>query len=318
MFRVVVIALAIVALLLSGCQQAAQKAVEQTTGVKVDNKNESVTLTGKDGEKVTISSEVPEELKDFPFPSGFKLDSSGSMSSGDDKLSVASWKGKSTIKDASDFYKKTMPEKGWKETSSFMSGDGGLLNYDKGDLSVSVTFSQEKEEVNISVLLAKSKKTPTAAAGSRSTGGSTSSTATPSSSSDSSGGRATATPKAEATSTPAGPVLTDSSTLPQELKDFPIPSGFSVIKNSASRAAYGGKVSEVRAAWFGKSSLKAVVDFFKQSLPSKGWQEDYIEDGENNTYLSYNNGKEENRISLTIMVEKQDAGTEIEVYMYYN
>ena len=72
---VLVLALAMSA----GCAQIAEKAargaVEKATGVKVDEKNDSVTVTGKDGEKVSFTgneeNQLPKDLPaDFPVYDG--------------------------------------------------------------------------------------------------------------------------------------------------------------------------------------------------------------------------------------------------------
>ncbi|MDA8187675.1 MAG: hypothetical protein M0T85_06005 [Dehalococcoidales bacterium] len=160
MLRIAIVSLAIIALLVTGCGQVAQKAVEQATGVQVNQKGDSVTVKGKDGQSVQFSSQMPDELKDFPVPQGFKLDSSGSMSSGGDKLSVASWKGNGTVQDVAQFYKKNLTEKGWKEESSFNSQDGGLLNYSKGEQSATITIDKKDSGIEISLLLGKSNKKP--------------------------------------------------------------------------------------------------------------------------------------------------------------
>ena len=163
MLRSAIAALIIAALSVTGCAQVAQKAVEQATGVQVDQKGETVTLKGKDGEAVTLSSQTPEELKNFPVPQSFKLDSSGSMSSGGDKLSVATWKGKGTVQEVAQFYKKALSDKGWKEDLSFDSQDGAQLSYSNGTESATITINKQDSDIEISVLLGKTSQKPGAA-----------------------------------------------------------------------------------------------------------------------------------------------------------
>jgi len=158
MIRVGLISLVIAALMLPGCGKLAEKAVEKGTGVDVDQKGNAVTIKGSDGQQVTYSAEVPKELKDFPVPNGFKLDSGGSVSSNADKTAVAVWKGKSTISAVIDFYKNTMPGKGWKEDSNFTTDDGGLLSYSKDGNSVMVTIDKSSDQIEISVILGKASQ----------------------------------------------------------------------------------------------------------------------------------------------------------------
>ncbi|MCL4535488.1 MAG: hypothetical protein M1370_10070 [Bacteroidetes bacterium] len=156
MFRVAIVSLVILALLLTGCAQAAQKAVEQATGVQVDQKGENVTIKGKDGEQLTVSSNVPDELKNFPVPPGFtaQKDGAGTLSTGGAKTSVASWKGKGKVEDTVAFYKKTLTDQGYKEEMSMTAGDGGVLSYTKGDSSVSITISKKDgDNIELAVLI---------------------------------------------------------------------------------------------------------------------------------------------------------------------
>jgi hypothetical protein len=308
MFRWGVVAVVLVALLLSGCGQVAQKAVEQTTGVKTDQKGESVTITSKEGTAVSITANktVPDELKDFPVPSGYTLDSSGTMSSGDDKLIVASWKGKSDYKAVADFYKKAMADKGWKNDFTMDADTGGMQNWSKGDYGVTITYDKpkDKDESSISILMGKGKKTPTPAKAEA--------TDTPESEA------AAPTPaKAEATDTPAPPKAGDASSIAPELKDVPVPSGFTLVEGSAIRMEEGGKFKGATANWFGKTSIKDVAQFYKGQMTGKGWKEALVMEQDDSSMLSYTSAKDEN-LTLTIGVTKTDAGTEVTWIMGQN
>ena len=290
------------AVLLSGCAQAAQKAVEQATGVQTSQKGDTVTVKGKDGESVVVSSTTLEEFKSFPVPEGFKLESSGSVSSKGEKLSVATWKGKGSLPEVDKFYQKTMPGQGWTEESVFTTDTGSMLSFNKGDINVVITTSKQDDVVDIAVMLGKSAQQP-AAATPKQTTGSSSAMATPTPA------KPEPTQKPEATPTPAGPTLTDASALPAELKDLPVPSGFSLVKDSAVRMAAGGKFQTAVAKWFGKTSVKEVGQFYQKALPGKGWTEEQFAEGEDNIGGSYRNEKA--KMMLVLLVEKTDAGTEI-------
>jgi len=306
MWRWLMVSVALLALLLSGCAQAAQKAVEQTTGVKTDQKGDAVTITSKEGTAVTFTSNMPEELKDFPVPDGFKFDSSGSMSSGEDKLAAANWKGKSDYKTVSDYYKKAMADKGYKEDFTVDTDTGGMRNYSKGDISLTVTFDREKgqDEMTISVLLGKSKRTPTPPPTKEAEA-----TDTPE--------IPEATPTAGPTETPEPPAAADASSLAPELKDVPVPSGFTLLKDGTMRIAQGGSFKSATARYLGKASVKEAGQFYKSAMAGKGWDETQfmeIEDGVVGAYTS----AQDKTLSLMISVSKGDAGTEVTMVLTKN
>ncbi len=151
--------LAVLLLAATACGQVAEKAtekaVEQATGVQVNQKGDSVTIKGQNGETVSIGSQIPDELKSFPVPQGFKADASsgGSLTQGKDKTSVASWRGKGSVQSASDFFKKSMVDQGWKQESAMDMDDAAQLSYTKGTNRAIVTINKEDEEVTVNVML---------------------------------------------------------------------------------------------------------------------------------------------------------------------
>lgn len=153
--RRAIVALTVLAFLLTGCQQATQKAVEQASGAQVNQKGDTVTIKGQDGQSVTISSEVPDALKNFPAPQGFKISESGSMAGdkANGNLAMASWQGKGSVKDVSDFYKKSMVDQGWKQESALDAEDMSQLQYTKGQNQAVVTISSETDGVAVQVML---------------------------------------------------------------------------------------------------------------------------------------------------------------------
>jgi len=144
------------AFLLTGCQQATQKAVEQATGVQVNQKGEAVTVKGNSGETVTYSSQVPDDLKGFPAPQGFKISQGGGMvagSKGSDKMAVATWQGKGSLQSVSDFYKKTMVDQGWKQDLAQEMGELAQFQFSKGQNQATVIVTSGKEDLTIQVML---------------------------------------------------------------------------------------------------------------------------------------------------------------------
>ncbi len=141
---------------------AASKAVEQASGgqISVSQSGQSVTIKNPAGESVTIGGNVPDELKNFPVPSGFTFNAAdaGSMSGKDGVTAVGTWSGKSSVESVSDFYVRTLVQQGWTQSMAMSSGGNGVLMYDKGDNSAWITVEQDGQTTTISVLYGK--KTP--------------------------------------------------------------------------------------------------------------------------------------------------------------
>jgi phosphate starvation-inducible protein PhoH len=128
--------LALALFALTGCDMIAKKAVENATGVKVDENNKSVTITGKNGEQLSASSaegKVPDGLPaDVPVYSG-KIKNSAKMETGegvnysfavetdDDIATVVGW------------YKTKLGEKQWKISSTVTTGETAMLSAEKGE-----------------------------------------------------------------------------------------------------------------------------------------------------------------------------------------
>ena len=292
-----VVTVALLVMLLAGCGQP-QTPVEPpptpAAGVGpvqaipvpgVATKGDSVTIKGNQGEAIVVGSGIPDELKNFPVPQGFRYESGGSMSSGADKFAAVNWVGKGTLKAVADFYKKVMPEQGWTETASVSTTEGLWLTYEKGDKdSVALVAAPQGDEVTLSAVWGKASQQP--------------------------GVVGKSAPQPGTVPAPAGPATTDPSTLPSELKDIPVPAGFAVIKGSARRETGGGQFSLAEAAWFGQASTKEAFAFFQKTLPAKGWNEASTDEGEDQAYLSYSNAKD-STLLLEVDISKDQGGTEI-------
>ncbi len=286
--------------LVAGCASAAQKAAEQAAGVQVNQNGNQVTVKGNDGNSLTVDSSIPAELKDFPVPQGFKSDGGGTLSSDGGAMSAVSWKGTGQIQTVIDFYKNTLPGKGWKEESTVVSSDGGMLNYSRPDgygLTVTVSADSSSKEITIGVLGGKSSKTPT-----------------PEPTATVEEAVATETPEAksapQATSTPAAPQTTDASAIPAELKAVPLPSGFALIKDSANRMAVGGQFAMAMGEFFGTASVKDAAAFYTSNLPAKGWNVDMETGGEGeSTFVA--TSKSDAKLHLAVNISTDDAGTKI-------
>ncbi|MGI5836469.1 MAG: hypothetical protein ACOX87_08250 [Chloroflexota bacterium] len=315
--RLKILLLAAMALALTGCEQVAEKAFEQATGIKVDQKGESVTIKGKDGEEITFGTNVPDDLKDFPVPQGFSSDQDGigSLSSkGGEEVAVAVWKGKTTVESVADFYKKSMPEKGWQEASFITMGDGFQGTYTKSDAEAVVTATKEDEDIEISVLYSKgTKKATSTATTSSSAAGSGSTTSEPMNTPAVSQSAPTATPKPQPTPTPAAPQTSDTASVPQELKSIPVPNGFKVVKDSVNRLTEGGVFKVGAVIYFGTMSVEQVTEFYTKSM-ANDWNSEAEAVMEEEALFEFVN-KQDDTLRLAIVIAKTETGTEISMML---
>ncbi len=114
--RIVVIAAFLLAVVAAaGCRQAAQKAVEEATGVKVEDGGTSVVVETEEG-KATIESgkKLPEGFPaSFPVYEG-EIESAGSFSQGESQVYNVIVTTDDDIDQVKAFYLKELPSKGWK------------------------------------------------------------------------------------------------------------------------------------------------------------------------------------------------------------
>lgn len=257
-------------------QQTSQR-TNQQTNQQTSQKGDTVSIKSQDGSTVNISSQMPDDLKNFPVPAGFKPDSSGSVTSGNsggDKLAVTTWKGTASLDSVTEFYKKTMPSQGWTEASVVSTDSGAVFSYSKGDQSaLTITTGKDGNSVTISVLLTRSGPTPTA----------------------------------------APPKTANASALPDEMKILPVPDGFSIVDGSAGRVTDGGKFTNADARWFGKTDYKKVADYYRRELKSRGWIEKDGADSDGEVDTHFTNDKAQ--LDLSLSVTKTDAGTEVAAHL---
>jgi len=136
---VVVLATAVaLAFTVTGCGAIAEKAVEDTTGVDVED--DSVTITGPDDEQTTVTSgtdSLPEDFpEDFPVPDG-DITSSSTITSGDTTEFYVTIDVDEEPKQAYDSLKSALEDDGYSITSDMFitdaEGDRGILGFEKGD-----------------------------------------------------------------------------------------------------------------------------------------------------------------------------------------
>jgi hypothetical protein len=113
----------------------------------------------------------------------------------------------------------------------------------------------------------------------------------------------------EGSTTRIAPALTGASALPAELVAIPSPAGFGVIEGSTQRMAEGGKFRMATARLFGTAGVEQAAGSYRQALASQ-WDLNAAinsEDAHPFTYTSKTNSG----LTLSINIEKVDAGTEI-------
>lgn len=134
---VVALVLALVALVgLTGCAKIAEKAIEDATGVSVDEDDGTVTIEGEDGASITVNdegTELPEGYPDdAPVYDGTIASAWESTDQGKTTYMV-SVTTKDSIGDVVDWYKSELESEGWTITTTFKDASSGMINAEKDD-----------------------------------------------------------------------------------------------------------------------------------------------------------------------------------------
>jgi hypothetical protein len=160
-----VLALALAAAALVGCQQVAQKAteaaVEKATGVKVDTQNQTITTTDKDGNKTELSAAegaYPDGFpSDFPQYPGGTVDSGlKGTTDGVDSFTVII-KTPDAAKDVYEWYLAELEKAGWKidqkmDGTTSDSAFGSIVALKDGQ-KAGVTVSRGADETDTSIMV---------------------------------------------------------------------------------------------------------------------------------------------------------------------
>jgi len=121
--------------LLAGCgladkvaEKAVEKSLEKATGVTVDEKGNSVTVKGQDGQSLTITTEPTESGKvpdGFPLPvfPGGKVTVGQKMTLNNKAVYTVEIKFAGEAKPATDFYEKALKERGFGDVSRMENAD---------------------------------------------------------------------------------------------------------------------------------------------------------------------------------------------------
>ena len=150
----------ILALVLVGCQKAAEETIEASTGVEVDLEEGSVKVTGEDGESAVISTgdtKLPEDFpEDFPIHDEDDLTSSSMVAAGNGQAFYITMNTNDSFAAVYDWYLVELDAAGWTikaQSSSEIDGEmSGLLAVAKGDLEATISF-QEASEATVDIAL---------------------------------------------------------------------------------------------------------------------------------------------------------------------
>ncbi|GAB4275708.1 MAG: hypothetical protein Kow0056_05570 [Coriobacteriia bacterium] len=138
----------------TGCrkvvEEAAENAVEQATGVEVEQDGDSVTITSEDDEggQVTITTgegaEVPDEFPDdFPVYDG-EITGSSSVASPDGSMIVVTVETRDDFDTVKEFFEKAFADEGWDIVFQMSSSEGG---------SQGISYTLEKDERNATLTI---------------------------------------------------------------------------------------------------------------------------------------------------------------------
>lgn len=124
---------------MTGCscvaQQVSKQAIENSTGVKVDQSTGKTTITGKNG-SATLSSgqnKLPDGLPDYvPTYSG-TVKSSTSISTDKGTNYTFLIVTADSPQTAADWYKQQFAAKGWTVTATVLNGDQGMISAKRDD-----------------------------------------------------------------------------------------------------------------------------------------------------------------------------------------
>ncbi|MDP2183742.1 MAG: hypothetical protein Q8K99_14400 [Actinomycetota bacterium] len=149
---------------LPGCGAVAEKTVEETTGVKVDDNSGSVEVEGEDGTKMTVGTaegELPEGLpSDVPVYDGDAV-GGGVFEVPEAKTFSFNIMTKDDVKTVVDWHRSELADKGWKtDAQGNLSGDEmALIHATKGDkLDIVVTITKDESgDTSISCVVTEKK-----------------------------------------------------------------------------------------------------------------------------------------------------------------
>ncbi|MCL4078970.1 hypothetical protein MX659_05105 [Coriobacteriia bacterium Es71-Z0120] len=150
--RAVLVGLCVlVALGSAGCKTVARKAVEQATGVKVEDDGGSVTVKTDEGEAtIEGGAKLPEGFPEsVPVYKG-TIESGSSMTSGEAKTFAVVVLTEDAPETVKEYYLEELPAKGWEVGMTLDTGTsasrGVMISAEREDLTVTVTIEERTGE----------------------------------------------------------------------------------------------------------------------------------------------------------------------------
>lgn len=132
----------------AGCKSVAQKAVEQATGVKVEDGGGSVTVKTDEGEATVKSgAKIPEGFPEsVPVYKG-TIEAGSSMAAGASKTFTVVVLTEDDLDTVKEHYLKELPAKGWKIGMTLDTGTeasrGAMISAERDDLALTVTIEEQ-------------------------------------------------------------------------------------------------------------------------------------------------------------------------------
>ncbi len=141
---------------MGGCQAAAEKAVEQSTGVQVDKEGDSVTIETDEG-KATVSGEGTEIPADWPsdvpiYPRTTVVTTVDYEVEGTRNVGVT-LDSTDDPKTINDWYVDEVEKSGWKITAKASTNGNYVISGTKGDQQLSVAIATDLGTPNTAVNL---------------------------------------------------------------------------------------------------------------------------------------------------------------------
>jgi hypothetical protein len=139
-----------------GCQRAAERVVEEATGVRVDDDDNSVTVQTDEGEATFSGSDasLPDDWpSDVPAYPDAEIESSTSMRMGDSVQMAVTWTTSDDVTTVYEWYRDELPAAGWEVTGDFsMEQDGqrtANISSSKGSSDANVFIGDDSDGVTL-------------------------------------------------------------------------------------------------------------------------------------------------------------------------
>lgn len=144
-----VLVLALLALgAVGGCAKIAENAIEDATGVSVDEDGGSVTIEGDDGSTITYDdegAELPDGYPDdVPVYDG-TIDSSWQTSDDKGVTYAVAIKTTDPVSDVVAWYEEQLADKGWEIKSTFKDESSGMVSAESDDMTFYLAAGAESE-----------------------------------------------------------------------------------------------------------------------------------------------------------------------------